>query len=111
MTTMKDDMISKQAALDCVYGTSPNKIKGRIAELPSVQSVTNERRAVERAEVLLKVVYILLNKQAESHYVLNLLEETVFYDDAICDGSCLKDDIEYWFDEFSEIDLTGDNNE
>lgn len=34
---MKDDMISRQAALNCVYGTSPNKIKGRIAELPSTQ--------------------------------------------------------------------------
>ena len=32
-----DDMISRQAALNCVYGTSPNKIKGRIAELPSAQ--------------------------------------------------------------------------
>lgn len=37
MTTMKDDTISRAAALNCVYGTSPNKIKGRIAELPSAQ--------------------------------------------------------------------------
>ena len=38
---MKDDLvndtISRAAALNCVYGTSPNKIKGRIAELPSAQ--------------------------------------------------------------------------
>ena len=34
---MKDDTISRAAALNCVYGTSPNKIKGRIAELPSAQ--------------------------------------------------------------------------
>ncbi len=32
-----DDLISRQAALNCVYGTSPNKIKGRIVELPSAQ--------------------------------------------------------------------------
>ena len=37
--TLKDDVISRQAALNCVYGTSPNKIKGRIAELPSAQPV------------------------------------------------------------------------
>ena len=36
---MKDDTISRAAALNCVYGTSPNKIKGRIAELPSAQLV------------------------------------------------------------------------
>lgn len=40
---MKDDMISRQAALNCVYGSSPNKIKGRIAELPSAQPVEDAR--------------------------------------------------------------------
>jgi len=32
-----NDTISRAAALNCVYGTSPNKIKGRIAELPPAQ--------------------------------------------------------------------------
>ena len=32
------DTISRAAALNCVYGTSPNKIKGRISELPSAQT-------------------------------------------------------------------------
>ena len=40
---MKDDTISREAALNCVYGTSPNKIKGRIAELPSAQPVEDAR--------------------------------------------------------------------
>nr|DAM04355.1 MAG TPA: hypothetical protein [Caudoviricetes sp.] len=50
----------------------------------------NENRAI----VLLKACYELLNKQKNSFYVLNLLTETVFYDDADCDGYCLSDDIE-----------------
>ena len=51
MTTMKDDMISRQAALNCVYGTSPNKIKGRIAELPSATD-TNVGDMISRQGVL-----------------------------------------------------------
>ena len=65
-----------------------------------------EREAKERAEILLKAVHDLLQKQEESHYVLNILAETIFYDEAECDGSCLKEDIEYWFDEFSDISLS-----
>lgn len=51
-----------------------------------------------RAETLLKAAHDLLKKCDNSSYVLNVLEETVFYDDAECDGACLKDDIEHWFD-------------
>lgn len=31
------DLIERQAAIDVVYGSSPNRIKGRIAELPSAE--------------------------------------------------------------------------
>ena len=55
--------------------------------------------SLERAKILLKVTKDLLEKQENSYYVLNLLEETVFYDGAECDGGCLKEDIDYWFDE------------
>lgn len=48
----------------------------------------------ERAKVLLKATLDLLQKQKDSHYVLNLLETTSFYDEAECDGYCLFDDIE-----------------
>lgn len=47
----------------------------------------------DRRDVLLKAAYDLLTKQHEAGYVLNLLEETVFYDGTDCDGSCLRDDI------------------
>jgi hypothetical protein len=48
----------------------------------------------DRKVTLLKACRDLLSKQVNSHYVLNLLHETVFYDDADCDGYCLLDDIE-----------------
>ena len=57
---------------------------------------------LERAKTLLKATKELLEKQENSSYVLNLLEETVLYDEAECDGTCLKDDIDYWFDELEE---------
>jgi wobble nucleotide-excising tRNase len=49
---------------------------------------------LKRAKVYLKATSDLLQKQNESHYVLNLLETTVFYDEADCDGYCLKDEID-----------------
>ena len=48
---MKDDTISREAALNCVYGTSPNKIKGRIAELPSATD-TNVGGMISRQAAL-----------------------------------------------------------
>lgn len=47
----------------------------------------------ERKDVLLKAAYELLSKQEGSSVVLNLLEETVHYDGADCDGGCLREDI------------------
>jgi hypothetical protein len=57
--------------------------------------------ALNRAKTLLKAAGILLKKQENSYYILNLLAETVYYDEAECDGACLLDDIRYWFDEFT----------
>jgi hypothetical protein len=47
-----------------------------------------------RKDILLKACLDLLRKQEHSGYVLNLLEETVFYDEADCDGNCLMEDIQ-----------------
>lgn len=49
---------------------------------------------MDRKIVLLKACRDLLKKQVESHYILDLLSESVFYDDADCDGTCLLEDIE-----------------
>lgn len=48
----------------------------------------------DRKIILLKACRDLLKKQTQSSYILNLLSETVFYDDADCDGYCLLKDIE-----------------
>lgn len=48
---------------------------------------------------LLRAAHTLLKKQYDTIYVLNLLVETVDYDGAECDGNCLMEDIEYYFDE------------
>lgn len=61
--------------------------------------------AINRAKTLLSATYNLLCKQKDSPYVLNLLAETITYDEAECDGSCLMDDIEYWFDEYTNEDV------
>lgn len=52
-----------------------------------------EKHNIERALVLLNATVALLEKQEKSGYVLNLLFETVHYDDADCDGYCLMEDI------------------
>lgn len=48
---------------------------------------------LDRSKVLLKAAYDLLKKQDESYYVLNLLEETVEYDNCMFDGDWLAEDI------------------
>lgn len=47
----------------------------------------------DRKTVLLMACYNLLMKQENSHYILDLLAETVSYDDCDCDGYCLMEDI------------------
>ena len=56
----------------------------------------------KRAIILLKVTQELLSRQCHNPYVLNLLAEVVYYDEAECDGNCLLDDIGYFLDEIGE---------
>lgn len=51
----------------------------------------------------------MLQKQEESHYVLNLLETTVYYDEADCDGYCLIKDIVTSLKQISTYDLWKSN--
>jgi hypothetical protein len=78
------DLLSKRAA-------SP----ASTPEAAPEQQLATDKRAL----VLLKAAHDLLKKQRESSYVLNLLAETVFYDDADCDGGCLMEDIGYVLDD------------
>ena len=61
--------------------------------------------ALDRAKTLLRATWNLLQKQNKTIYVLNMLEELIYYDDCECDGNCLMDDISYWFDEFCDEKL------
>ena len=80
---------------------------GGAAEVKTREAYFTLKRAAKQDEsygekryiTLLCAAHTLLKRQHDSNYVLNLLAETVFYDDAECDGNCLLDDIEYYFDE------------
>jgi hypothetical protein len=47
----------------------------------------------DRRLILLRAAYDLLKACNEGPYVKNALEQTVFYDEAECDGFCLANDI------------------
>ena len=55
---------------------------------------------MDRKELLLRKCLELLERQNESPYVLNLLSETINYDNADCDGYCLIEDIKRELDIF-----------
>lgn len=60
--------------------------------------MTEMNDPIERAKVLLKAAHQILNKCDDSPYVENALEMTADYDGTECDGFCLKEDIEHWFE-------------
>lgn len=68
---------------DCSYG------RPRLAIDRGIDALYFEMRARE----LFMAVIELLSKQKESDVVLNMLTETVHYDEAECDGYCLIEDI------------------
>jgi len=47
----------------------------------------------DRRDLLLRKCVELLGRQDNSSIILNLLCETIYYDDAECDGFCLMEDI------------------
>lgn len=59
----------------------------------------------DRAVTLLRACLDLLNKQKESYYVLNMLEQTVYYDGTDCDGYCLSEDIELYLDSIKRSNI------
>jgi len=61
-----------------------------------------DKEILDRAITLLRAAKELLEKQKDSYYVLNMLAETVVYDGAECDGSCLIEDIGYLLEEICQ---------
>lgn len=50
---------------------------------------------LNRKDVLLRAAYDLLTRAKDSHYVLEATGIQTFYDEANCDGYCLREDIAY----------------
>lgn len=67
------------------------------------------QQALDRAKVLLKATYDLLQKQKDSAIVLNILATTAEWDGTECDGYCLQDDIDNWFLENFDEALSWDD--
>lgn len=76
-----------------------------LGDIEDELSITNKEDLNDRKVILLKACKDLLEKQEKSSYVLDILSETVYYDEADCDGYCLIDDIE------AELDLDEDSCE
>ena len=83
------------AILDCVAAGTLDKYS--FSETDVSDAIDFMENTLDRSKTLLEAAYNLLEKQNESPYVLNILSETVDYDGADCDGSCLMEDINYWF--------------
>ena len=75
---------------------------------PIEKNIDTYIQALDRAKILLKATWNLLQKQENSINALNLLDEIIKYDQSIGIGYDLMDDINYWFDEFCDEEL---NNE
>jgi hypothetical protein len=48
---------------------------------------------MNRKDVLLRAAYDLLQRSSEDHYIREATGIVVRYDEANCDGYCLRDDI------------------
>ena len=72
-----------------------------LMQMPSAhpEQLNEQLEQLKRADTLLTATHDLLQKQYKNIYVLNLLAETINYDEAECDGNCLMEDIEAWMTE------------
>ena len=86
--------IKKQESIDAeIQGCDRHALKCEKCASEHRQ-LANWLKELKRAKELLEATYELLEKQKNNPYVLNLLSETIFYDEAECDGNCLMEDIE-----------------
>ena len=68
------------------------------------------KREYDRAKVYIKAAHDLLQKQKDSYYVLDLLSETVFYDNVECDGYCLYEETGEWLEWQDTLTQRGSSN-
>ena len=67
---------------------------------------TGFREMNERALILLKAAYEILNECDQSEFVISPMEVTVNYDEAECDGHCLMEDIENYLESMNNTQDT-----
>ena len=90
MNKVCNDCIHKEVCAE-VYDSTKDSHNGLMLATDDEYCCYKEQ---DHKAVLLKACYDLLQKQNESAYVLNMLEQKVHYDDTECDGDCLLEDIE-----------------
>lgn len=76
-----------------------NALEMGIKALEQQEEYEKQFSELQRARVLLKATYDLL-KAAKYMHIEDALRILVHYDEADCDGYCLMEDIENYFDEF-----------
>lgn len=81
-----------------------------IKALEQQEDYAKQFRELQRARVLLKATLDLLKAAERNPYVEDVLSMFVHYDDADCDGSCLMEDIENYFDEFDAERITDESD-
>lgn len=79
--------------VDCV---DIEALRVAIEALEQQEQLDEWLEQLKRADTLLTATHDLLQKQYKNICVLNLLAETINYDEAECDGNCLMEDIEAW---------------
>ena len=103
-----EDAIQSNKYLELSYRDRLHRLPSEEAKKVCLQIATNYHQQAEwlkelqRARVLLKATHDLLETANKSPYVLDTMRIIVHYDEADCDGNCLKEDIENYFDEYGE---------
>ncbi len=101
-----EEAIKSNEYLELSYRDRLHRLTSEEAKKVCLQIATNYHQQAEwlkelsRARTLLKSTHELLETAWKSPYVLNALSIAVHYDEVDCDGSCLKEDIENYFDEY-----------
>jgi hypothetical protein len=104
---MRRISMGTNACLGCKYSGEDSPVCSSCEASCNFERREPCRELYDRVVYLLTAARNLLNKQNGSPYVLNLLEETVFYDDAICDGSCLLEEINRILEDVENYNFRG----
>lgn len=67
----------------------------------------DEKQLLDRAKILLKATKDILTKCHDSFYVLDVMSVTAIWDEAECDGYCLKEEITELLKEFERQEKIG----